>query len=246
MPNPPPTSVPLHPQIAQVLRARIESGRWPSGNPLTEQALCEEFRVSRPTVRHALAQLKQVGLLESRRGVGTQGIAAPKTRIVRSSGNPLHASLKTRMRVHSLGLVSAPTPVAAFFDIPQRSEVFRFVRVHELDGTPFSVIDAYLPARFAPAFTRTALRNQSVHELLWRHFRLRQSRSVHAVCVARADVEAAALLSIALADPVLRVQSSVYLPNNKPIRWIENFFREGRYEYVAEMEWPHPRQVMRR
>lgn len=245
MASPAASSVPLHHQIAQVLRVRIESGRWSSGGPRTEQALCEEFRVSRTTLRQALAQLKQIGLLQSRRGVGTHGVALPARKIVRSSGNPLHASLKTRARVQMLGLVAAPGPVAAFFGIPQGGAVFRFVRVHQLDGAPLSVVDSYLPARLATAFTRTTLK-QSVHELLWRRFRLRQSRSVHAIRVARADMEAAALLGIALADPVLRVQSSVYLPDGKPIRWIENFFREERYEYVAEMDWPHPSKVTRK
>lgn len=245
MPSPVSSSVPRHHQIAQVLRVRIESGRWPSGDPLTEQALCQEFRVSRTTLRQALAQLKQLGLLQSRRGVGTQGVAPPARKVVRSSGNPLHAALKTRARLHMLGLVAAPGPVAAFFGIPQGGAVFRFVRVHELDGAPLSVVDSYLPARFATAFTRSSLR-KSVHELLWRRFRLRQSRSVHAVRVARADLDIATLLGIALADPVLRVQSSVYLPDGKPIRWIENFFREERYEYVAEMDWPHPAKVLRK
>jgi GntR family transcriptional regulator len=202
------SSVPLHHQIAQVLRVRIESGRWASGDPMTEQALCEEFRVSRTTVRQALAQLKQLGLLQARRGVGTRGVP-PAKKIVRSSGNPLHAGLPTRMRVDSLGLAPAPGPVAAFFGIPQGGAVFRFVRVHELDGSPFSVIDCYLPARFSPAFTKAALRKMSAHELLWRRFKLRQARSVHAIRVARADTEVAGLLGIALADPVLRVQTSV-------------------------------------
>jgi DNA-binding GntR family transcriptional regulator len=240
-----PSSVPLHHQIAQVLRVRIESGHWSSGGPRTEQALCEEFRVSRTTLRQALAQLKHDGLLQSRRGVGTQGVAPPARKVVRSSGNPLHASLQTRARVHALGLVPAPGAVAAFLGIPQGGEVFRFVRVHELDSAPLSVVASYLPARFATAFTRTTLK-KSVHELLWRRFRLRQARSVHALRVARADVDVAGLLGIALADPVLRVQSSVYLPDGKPIRWIENFFREDRYEYVAEMDWPHPAKVMRK
>jgi DNA-binding GntR family transcriptional regulator len=243
MGQPASSSVPLHHQIAQVLRARIEAGRWSEGGPRTEYALCEEFRVSRTTVRQALGQLKQLGLLQSRRGVGTQGVAPPKTRIVRSSGNPLHAQLKTRMRVDSLGLVPAPAPVAAFFGIPRGGAVFRFVRVHELDGAPFSVIDGYIPARYATAFTRGSLKAGSVHELLWKRFRLRQTHSVHAVRVARADTEIASLLGVALADPVLRVQSSVYLAGDKPIRWIENFFREERYEYVAEMAWPHPSKV---
>jgi DNA-binding GntR family transcriptional regulator len=245
MAGPTPSSVPLHHQIAQVLRLRIESGRWSNGGPRTEQALCEEFRVSRTTVRQALAQLKQVGLLHSRRGVGTHGIAPPARKIARSSGNPLHTALQTRSRVQTVGLVPAPGPVAAFFGIPQGGAVFRFVRVHELDGAPFSVVDSYLPARLATAFTRSTLR-KSVHELLWRRFRLRQSRSVHAIRVARADMEVAGLLGIALADPVLHVQSSVYLPDGNPIRWIENSFREERYEYVAEMDWPHPARVIRK
>lgn len=246
MSQPAASSVPLHHQIAQVLRARIESGRWSSGAPQTEHALCEEFGVSRTTVRQALAQLKQAGLLQSRRGVGTHGVAPSKTKVVRSSGNPLYASLNTRMRVHSVGLEPAPAQVAAFFGIPQGGAVLRFVRVHELDGASFSVIDGYIPARFATAFTRATLKSGSVHELLWKRFRLRQSHSVHAVRVARADTEIAGLLGVALADPVLRVQSSVYLSGNKPIRWIENFFREERYEYVAEMDWPHPAKVSRR
>jgi DNA-binding GntR family transcriptional regulator len=238
------SSVPLHHQIAQVLRLRIESGRW-GGGPLTEQALCEEFQVSRTTLRQALAQLKQAGLLQSRRGVGTHGVAPPARKVVRSSGNPLHASLNTKSRIHALGLVPAPGQVAAFLGIPQGGAVFRIVRVHELDGAPLSVVDSYLPARFATAFTRRSLRDP-VHELLWRRFKVRQHRSVHAIRVARADTEVAGLLGVALADPVLRVHSSVYLADGKPIRWIENFFREERYEYVAEMDWPHPGKAARR
>jgi len=246
MASPAASSVPQHHQIAQVLRVRIESGRWSSGGPLTEQALCEEFKVSRTTVRQALGQLKQLGLLRARRGVGTQGVAPPARKVVRSSGNPLHAGLQTRVRVPILGLAPAPAPVAAFFGIPLGGAIFRFVRVHELDGAPFSVIDCYVPTRFATAFTRATLRKMSVHELLWRRFRVRQSRSVHSIRVARADTDAAAWLGIALADPVLRVQSSVYLPDGKPIRWLENFFREERYEYVAEMDWEHPSKVARK
>jgi len=54
-----------------------------------------------------------------------------------------------------------------------------------------------------------------------------------------ADV--AAMLGIALADPVLRIQASTYVADGSPIRWTENFFREDRYEYIAEMQWPAPR-----
>jgi GntR family transcriptional regulator len=63
---------------------------------------------------------------------------------------------------------------------------------------------------------------------------------VHTLRVARADADVASRLGIGLAEPVLRIQSKVYLDDGRPIRWTDNFFRDDRYEYVAEMEWPDP------
>ncbi len=64
----------FHHQIAQVLRARLESGAWPGGDaPATEQALCREFNASRTTVRQALSQLKQAGMLVWRAAGCTRG-----------------------------------------------------------------------------------------------------------------------------------------------------------------------------
>lgn len=235
------SGIPFHHRIAQVLRSRLEVGSWSTpGVRVTEQNLCEEFGASRTTVRLALAALKQEGLLESKRGVGTRRAGLPAKRpIVGSGGDPLHASLGTRVRVVSSGEVDAPAAVASFFGLAPAGRVWRVVRVHSLSGEPLSVVDSYLPAALGAALPRKEL-GESMHDLLWRHFGLRQARSVHAIRVARADVDIASLLGVALADPVLRIQSSVYLPDGKPIRWIGNSFREDRYEYAAEMDWPLP------
>jgi DNA-binding GntR family transcriptional regulator len=232
------TAIPFHHRIAQVLRTRIESGAW--GDGVTERRLCEEFGVSRTTVRQALGNLKQEGLLHSRRGVGTRGVVpGTKTKVVRSSGDPLHAGVKSKPRLVSLGPVPAPVAAAAFFGIEAGAALLQVVRVHDLEGAPLSVVVSYLPAEFAGRITRAALR-QPTHQLLWRLFGLRQKRSVHTLRVARAEADVASLLGIGLAEPVLRIQSSVYLGDGRPIRWTDNFFREDRYEYVAEMDWPEP------
>jgi len=235
------SSIPLHHQIAQVLRLRLESGAWAAGGPLaTEQRLCEEFGASRTTVRQALSQLKQAGLLESRAGVGTRGIAMPiKRKVVRANGDPLHAPFNTKPRVVSLGEGPCPPAAAVFFGLAPAAPIWHFVRIHTLDDKPLSVVDSYLPAQLGAGLTRTALQ-QPMHELLWEKFGIRLKRSVHTLRVARADVDIASMLGIALADPVLRIQSSVYQAAGRPIRWTENYFREDQYEYVAEMEWPAP------
>jgi GntR family transcriptional regulator len=235
-----PSSIPRYAQIAHVLKSRLESRDGGHVVPFaTEHALCEEFGVSRTTIRQALGSLKREGLVTSRPGVGTTGTAKAR-RIVRSSGDPLHGMLGSKPRIVSLGRVPAPGAVAEFLGIPPDEPVFRLTRVHELEGAPLSVVRSYLPAGLAAGLARSAWR-QPMHELLWQRFGLRLARSVHTVRVARAMADVAGMLEIGLADPVLRIQASTYLVDGRPIRWTENYFREDRYEYVAEVQWPAPR-----
>jgi DNA-binding GntR family transcriptional regulator len=224
------TSVPLYHQIALTLRARAENGGL-----ATEQQLCAEFGVSRSTVRQALGLLKQDGLLQSRRGVGTRFLPQePARRLTSSIGDPLHAGLGTVERLISIERIEPPSDVRAFLDT--KDPIARLVRVHELEGAPLSVVVTWMPARYAP---KAAFR-KSVHEFLWQRHGLLQKRSVHRIAVARADTMIAPLLGVAIAEPVLHVQSSAWLDSGKPIRWTDNYFREERFAYQAEVEWKRP------
>jgi GntR family transcriptional regulator len=235
------SALPRYAQIAQVLKSRLDSGDHPTPGPFaTERSLCEEFGVSRATVRQALAYLKREGLVTSRPGIGTTGTAvSTANRAVRSVGDPLHGMLKSKPRVVAVGRVEPPVAVATFFGIEAGEALFSVTRVHDLDGEPLSVVRSYLPLAFAVGVPRNAWR-EPMHDLLWQRFELRLARSVHTIRVARAVTEIATMLHIGLAEPVLRIQASTYLTDGQPIRWTENFFREDRYEYVAEMEWPQP------
>src|ERR1700753_141122 len=64
--------VPLHRQLFLVLHDEIDRGVIAPGEALpTEQTLCDEFGVSRITVRRALADLAEQGYIERRQGVGS-------------------------------------------------------------------------------------------------------------------------------------------------------------------------------
>lgn len=62
----------LYQTMADELRRRIVKGDWPAKTFLpSEQELCEEFNASRITVRRALKELTQEGLITRRAGRGT-------------------------------------------------------------------------------------------------------------------------------------------------------------------------------
>ncbi len=65
-------SSPLHVQLAQILKERIQAGVWRNGEVIpTEKELCAAFDVARGTMRQALHTLEMDGYLRRERGRGT-------------------------------------------------------------------------------------------------------------------------------------------------------------------------------
>ncbi|MGP9796005.1 FadR/GntR family transcriptional regulator [Halomonas sp. 86] len=65
--------------VADQLEALITQGKVAVGDKLpTENSLCESFGVSRTVIREAITHLKSLGLVETRRGVGTSVLRSSK------------------------------------------------------------------------------------------------------------------------------------------------------------------------
>ena len=65
--------VPLYHQLAEQLSASIASGVLQPGDPFeNEVAVAERLQLSRPTVRRAIQELVDQGMLVRRRGLGTR------------------------------------------------------------------------------------------------------------------------------------------------------------------------------
>jgi len=67
------SELPRYYQVSNILAKRIEEGKYKVGDLMpTEIELCNEFDISRYTVREALRRLAEAGLVRRRQGSGTQ------------------------------------------------------------------------------------------------------------------------------------------------------------------------------
>jgi len=74
----------LSDQVYEVVLRDIVNGRYPEGSKLaTEAMLADEFSVSRPVVREALARLRDDGLIERKQGAGSFVLIQPGTALMR-------------------------------------------------------------------------------------------------------------------------------------------------------------------
>lgn len=94
-------------EVEQELRKLIESGQYKIGEKMpTENALGEQFNVSRTVIREAIAGLRAAGLVMSRRG---SGVFVEKTTSFNSENSPFlpGAPNRTRKAIDTLELRAA-------------------------------------------------------------------------------------------------------------------------------------------
>lgn len=145
--------VPMYYQLAQRLERAIQSGEVESGAKLeNEVALAARLGLSRPTVRRAMQELVDKGLLVRRRGVGTQVVRGRVTRNVELTS--LYEDLERSGHKPSTTLLEhdiAPIGSAAARElgVSDGTDVLRIRRLRLSDGLPVAILSNTLAPELA-------------------------------------------------------------------------------------------------
>jgi GntR family transcriptional regulator len=134
-------------EIERYLRTQVEGAR--PGAPLPSEAeLCERFSVSRMTVRQALQELTNDGLVERRRGQGTFVAHRPVHRrpgvFLSFTEEMNRRGMQATSRLLWAGMDDARRSEVEDLGLAPDSQVVRIVRVRLADGVPVALEDAAL------------------------------------------------------------------------------------------------------
>jgi len=110
-------SGPLYRQVVQTLKQEIVSGVYPVDSQLPpEGELQQRFKVSRHTIREALRELREAGLVASRQGFGTTvlrlGSPRPYVHEVASISDLIELANATRYEASASDIVAADRALA--------------------------------------------------------------------------------------------------------------------------------------
>ena len=146
-------------QISAAVSAAIASGEYQRGNRLpTETALAERFGVNRHTVRRALKDLRDKGVVQSRQGAGVFVLGQPRAYRL---GTRTRFSQSLDSRGHGLGMTvlaletrRASDSERAAFDIAERDPLIVTVAygIRLLEDQPISLFRSLIPTAIAPGF----------------------------------------------------------------------------------------------
>ncbi|MDR6971635.1 GntR family transcriptional regulator [Leifsonia shinshuensis] len=161
--------VPLYHQLATALEQAIRDESLPPGARLeNEIALGQRLGLSRPTVRRAIQELVDKGLLIRRRGVGTQVVQSGVTRDLGLTSlyedlSLLGQSPETRVLHHEVRPATAEE--AEQLALEPGAPVLHLVRLRLARHVPLAVLDNTLPTD-STDISREDLEEHGLYDLL--------------------------------------------------------------------------------
>ena len=231
---------PRYLQIRNLLIRRLGDGFSPGDRFPTEHELCNEFGVSRETVREALSGLETQGFIERHRGKATTVVRLPdRTRDERLTGlveDLTELKLNTHADVVSAGIQKAPPRVASALNLKRDKELFRILRLRHVDGRPFACHETFLPINFGVEIARLDLSHTTLFRELGRTLGLKLTEIYQHIDAVAADIGMAKLLEIDVGAPLLVTRRTVgHEVSSTPTMFFETYFRADRYYYSVQV-----------
>jgi GntR family transcriptional regulator len=228
---------PLYYRIFKTLEQRIHDQQYGPGDRLpSEDRLCQEFRVSRMTIRQALAGLVHGGLLTRRRGSGsfvTEAVlgGAP-ARALTGRLEDLLARVETAQVKHLRMTEELPQrDVQEAMQLRKSQPVTMIRRVRAIHGRPFSVTVSYLPPRLGRRLDEADLWRFPLRALLEERLRVVLLTAEQTFEARFADEEIARDLEIDFGDPVLFVELRMFGAGGRLIDLVRSSYRTQLYRY---------------
>jgi GntR family transcriptional regulator len=233
-------SLALYTKVEETIAAEIADGEYRPGDQLpTEDRLLQRFEVSRITVRRAIQNLVQRGLLEIRRGRGTfisePRIEAELTKLSGFVEDMNVAGRKASARVLYQGVVSATARIADRLQLGRGTRVMRIERVRLADGLPVSFDQTYLPLALGRKIVRNDLRMQPIFTLLEEEYGVPLLEADYALEAVAASKIVADALDLTVGTPIFQIERTSRTTNHEPIDYEVLSYRGDLVRFVTKL-----------
>ncbi|RIV26467.1 GntR family transcriptional regulator [Alicyclobacillaceae bacterium I2511] len=229
------SSFPLYLQVKQGVLKEIEEEHWKEGDLIKpENDLAHELGVNRLTVRQALTDLAEEGVVVRIRGKGTfvahRKVAQSLSRLSSFSEDMLSMGMKPSSEVLKMEIREASTQEVQHLSLIEESKVFELRRLRKADGIPMGIETSVLPYNLVVGLTKLPFGSvDSLYVALREICGIEVVRAEQSIEAVSATTSLAKMLGVKEGMPLLKMLRVTYSPTNKPVEWVHSFYRGDRY-----------------
>lgn len=215
-------STPLYEQMKYAIKEEIKNKVYMPGEKMpSETELEKKYQVSRITVRRAVKELCDEGILVRRQGKGTFVTDNTSYGRLDRGGKGFHGLLeeqgkKASVQILEKSIVHVKPSYAEDLSIDAEDEVVLFKRVMFADEIPIMIDTCYIPLKRFPGIYDKLDENTSVFRLMEEEYHVSMEKYYKVLKVCKATKEMSRLLNCHAGDPMFDLFKITYDRDKKP------------------------------
>ncbi len=229
--------IPLYIQFKELILTKIESGEWQPEHKLpSERSLCNQYDISRITVREAIKELVRDGLIEGVPGKGNfvkyKSVAEYKPSI----SFTIAAQMQNQMpssRLINQEVIYAAVGLVRELEIPLNTKVLMVHRIRYVDEEPRIIQKAFIPLSYCKALLDYDFETESLYRVLdkeCQHIPTKVKSSFEARLAVESEMQR---LNLTPPAAVLVTRQTSYLANGRPIEYCRSIYRANERFYFS-------------
>ncbi len=229
--------IPLYIQIRNKIVSNIKDEIWGPGKSIpSESQLIEKYNVSRTTIRQAIRDLVQNGILETSRGAPTKVKKIPDERL--STPGVVQHEIGSDMSIVVLRMKKNDNKhyrAKSSLLLEKEDTLFFMERLRIADGKPIAIQKTYLPSKVGAVVETIAHEEFDFFPTLGK-YNIYHIKINEEVTAKNATKEEADLLDIAAGDALLMIERVTLGIDLQPIEFSVTKYTPDAFKYLIELD----------
>lgn len=238
---------PLYIQLKEILRQQIEEGKFKSDHPIpSERSLCGKYNISRITVRQAISEMINEGMLYRKQGKGTfvarRKVNQGLTRIVNFTRTVLDLGMKPSTKVISNEIIPADIQMVKTLEIPITSQILKLSLLGMGNDEPLVLYESYFPLALGRKMAEKAAKKEKEGASFSTYDLYGDLRSVFPGMVNQtfeaitADDHLTSLMNVKKGAAIFMITSVFMTMDHRPLEFRRAMYRGDRYKFHITRE----------
>jgi GntR family transcriptional regulator len=234
------SGLPKYHQLKEILLDSIERRELGENELIpSERDISERYGISRMTVRQAVAELVNEGVLYRAQGRGTfvaGGKFGPETgRLTSFTQDMRSRGMSSSSAVLESSIERAGPIVARALRVPEGERIIRLRRLRYAGGGPMALETSHLVHRRVHPILEVDLGKRSLYEEL-AALGLRPAWAEQSFEAGIASGSRAEHLGVVPGSPVLKIERVTYDERDRPFEYVRSTYRGDRYRFVTRLQ----------
>lgn len=238
------SNVPLYSQLKHLIIEKIETGEYPGESKIpSEQELCDQYDISRPTVRQAISELTNNGYLYKEKGKGTF-VAKAKSKVdIKSFTGFTDSILDSQdpgqhniLSIRAIKQSEAPFLENIFVSQgrPQDSEYAEVKFIMQERNSTLSYNVSYIPLQLFPDIIEDIKAKKPSYDILRGKYPLLPVRTKSSLEVVYTDQSEAQYLQVQTGHPLIKIENQLYSKSGQLVEYVLAKYRADKIQLIFE------------